>query len=427
MILIALCIHVGCNNGSLPPIPAIVEGDSMAPTVCGAHLRVACEECLNEFKTEFVADVTQTVTCPNCGFGELKTGDATTVEPQSVKLQPYAGFPRRWDVVGFRLPNETGKDTGIKRIVGLPGDSIQIRQGDLYLRDKVLRKSWSLQKQVRIPVFDSKFNAVTPFDNRSRFRGRGPESGWSTRDDSVRFAKASVEDVDWFDFLNWRSCKHNGARNDEFPIEDIYGFNQQTVRELNSVDDIFVELETEFENDSTFVFAFQRGKAEFVFEITKTETQFEFKWRGSTQRKPLVFKPVVLFEYPEGLIEFSSFDRTLSLRINGATVFELREDEATEQVAELSVFEPKILVPFRLGGESGMFRVNRIRIWRDLYYLPAPAGFAAKENLKLDAGPNEYIVLGDNCPKSLDSRTWEKAGIALSDIIGKLIFEESAD
>lgn len=53
----------------------------------------------------------------------------------------FASQPKRGDIVVFRPPNRIG-DYYIKRLVGLPGDKIQMRGGTLYINDEAVPRQF---------------------------------------------------------------------------------------------------------------------------------------------------------------------------------------------------------------------------------------------------------------------------------------------
>ena len=59
--------------------------------------------------------------------------------------------PLRWEVLVFHSPNELGTPF-IKRIVGLPGEAVQIKDGDIYINGALSPKPESLLRQTRVPI-----------------------------------------------------------------------------------------------------------------------------------------------------------------------------------------------------------------------------------------------------------------------------------
>jgi len=71
----------------------------------------------------------------------LQVGDRVLVN----KLAYRFGDPKRGDIVVFEAPPGEGSATVhdlIKRVVGLPGEKIEGRDGDIYVDDRRLEESW---------------------------------------------------------------------------------------------------------------------------------------------------------------------------------------------------------------------------------------------------------------------------------------------
>ncbi|MEQ8209345.1 MAG: signal peptidase I [Lacipirellulaceae bacterium] len=84
--------------------------------------------------------------------------------------------PERWDVVVFKYPGNAGMNY-IKRLVGLPGERLQVYQGDLFARPldgsaeyKIQRKPPSKVLAMLQPVHDTDFESSTAY-----------EAGWPLR------------------------------------------------------------------------------------------------------------------------------------------------------------------------------------------------------------------------------------------------------
>ncbi len=70
--------------------------------------------------------------------------------PFSIKIIPNRIFfsqPKRGDVIVFKTPSDNRTDY-IKRLIGIPGDTIQFKDSDLYLNNKKLNKDFIKKTEV---------------------------------------------------------------------------------------------------------------------------------------------------------------------------------------------------------------------------------------------------------------------------------------
>ena len=152
----------------------VIPTGSMATTLMGQHKDFECEKCgyryrvsasveegdlalslrqaINDPNTsqkqrERLVDqlnhlMVHTGVCPNCHF-EMNLRDANGKVTQYPSYRgdrilvtkfPYQfAEPERFDIIVFRYP-EAASINYIKRLVGLPGESVQIRYGDIYVK-----------------------------------------------------------------------------------------------------------------------------------------------------------------------------------------------------------------------------------------------------------------------------------------------------
>src|SRR5262249_38742568 len=174
--------------------PFGVPTGSMAQTLAGNHKACACPRCgapVHVGSTGSNGDVQAglkactTAFCPNCYQANLgldkrpeTIGDRLLVDKNIFEMRP----PRRWEVAVFRSPSDLTKPY-VKRVVAMPSERIQVRDGDVYINDELARKTLDECRSVRVPVFDNNFQ---PMGQGWKDRWRIGPPGYSGLDKSLR-------------------------------------------------------------------------------------------------------------------------------------------------------------------------------------------------------------------------------------------------
>ena len=160
----------------------VIPTGSMAPTLMGKHKDMECPMCHYRYQvsaSDRQDHDTRTrgggqiyhATCPMCRF----TADLTPNNPQDQPYPTYDGDrilvakfpyefadPKRWDVIVFKYPGDATMNY-IKRLVGLPGETISIHDGDLWIHKpdqpeghfEIARKPPEKMLAMLQPVYDN--------------------------------------------------------------------------------------------------------------------------------------------------------------------------------------------------------------------------------------------------------------------------------
>ncbi len=133
---------------------------SMAPLLLGVHRQCNCPKC--GFPVVVGAPTNTSpanhydVKCPNCGQGDLGL-DKQPDKPGQRLLVDKSAFewrtPRRWEVIVFRGPDEKATPF-VKRVVGLPGETVQIREGRVLIDGEIATIPSEVLKQTRVFIDD---------------------------------------------------------------------------------------------------------------------------------------------------------------------------------------------------------------------------------------------------------------------------------
>lgn len=412
----------------------VVPSGSMAGTLLGIHRAVECRACGYRFTCGsgaidgFPVAEARAV-CPNCDFSENPlgsltdiAGDRLLVAKQAFRFRP----PRRWEVAVFRRPDVANK-VFVKRIAGLPGESIQIRDGDVYAGGEVQRKSLAEQRAVAIVVHDSQF-PPSDIETAERWRGDASESLWRREhtgyfhpaEPAPRAVAPTDPDqlpVDWLTYRHLRRIPGQREGFAEAPIEDDYGYNQtRPIEEPAEVVDLMLSCRIRaFGRGNLLLFATD-GREQFVVRIDPHGRQIALEHNGVqvAARVHDADAPQALFA-GESLIELSLFDRQLLLALDGQLAL------PPYQIEPSDLPRAPTARPLAIGTRGLGLDVRALRVLRDTYYTH-PRGIYSRWALEkpYQLAKDEYLMLGDNSPLSEDSRFWPAGpAVRASLLVGK--------
>jgi signal peptidase I len=409
--------------------PYEVPTGSMAPAILGCHRAGRCSRCGAWVVVGRPPDNATPrphayayAACPNCGCNHLELDQAPEAAGDELLVNKTVFMfrrPRRWELIVFRL---FGK-TFVKRVIGLPGEIVEIIAGDVYINHELARKSLDEARAMRILVFD---NTCQPEPDGWRLRwettpgqpGPHPLAGSELHLDGMRRS----DDYEYVTYRQYLLEERKCAA-----IRDEYAYNGADQRAAVPVHDFLLECDVEARDGDGYVaLSLSDGLDTLVAEIpagTATQprplvlrapTRGEGGLARPTQAPGTVYAVAPLTPLPPSKshhLEMAFVDRRLTLAIDGSCPL------APVDLPP-AVRRDEVVRPVTLGARGVRAVVNGFRLYRDVHYTQAGRNAVGGKGVQLSA--DQYFVLGDNSPSSDDSRFWPDGGAVPADsLVGK--------
>lgn len=381
-------------------VPEVVSSGSMAPALFGPHRLAHCAVCGFDFACDADEPAEEPVACPNCGWPhnrlapQVIAGDRLLLDRATLGVRPV----RRWDTMVFRLP-EQAHEYAVKRVVGLPGETIELHDGAVFVDGKIARRTLEQQRAQAVLVHDS---AHWSDDVRLPPRWRGDSGGnWRPaagrgfqRNSNIASTGSATPTADWLTYVHWQRCPRDPATIQEAPIRDDDMYNPSTSRRLNDVADLMLVAELSTVGPGQLLLRVPRGGQHSFEVVMHPETGQIILRQGESDLTRIELGRPILNRLTELIV--TTFDQQVVVAIDSEVVLAWPFERAAGPLRMTAR-------PLAIGASDLKIVVRRISVWRNVYYTtPRLPQDAAPRRLGLE----EFFVLGDNSPVSVDSRTW---------------------
>jgi signal peptidase I len=430
---------------------------------------------IGQLRARLAGKMVTAAKCPNCGHGMRLvqgSGGQMRYDPRypsfsgdRILVNKFAydfSEPKRWDVVVFKYPEEA-KTNYIKRLVGLPGETVSIVGGDIWVArgdepPRIARKPPDTRAAMLQCVHDSRYPSPdlervgwpSCWSDWSRSGRAG--AGWAT-DDAGRSFRGSSPSVDAPVTLRYR---HFFANTDEWEavrrgerlaakahpslVVDFQPYNAIPTRP-HWVGDLAVEAVVETASAAGRI-GFDLVEAGAVHRCTidlATGVAVLEPAAGAAAGPPPQARTRVRGRGSWKIL-FANVDDELSLYVNDRpvafdrpaawtrSVEDVARQRPVEAQAEPGAAGASDLAPVGVTVAGADVTVKQLRVLRDTYYIGVvdvgarPGEILEEDRLEFGLEADQFFVLGDNSAASKDSRLWLEGHHVDRDLlIGKAI------
>jgi signal peptidase I len=428
----------------------IIPTGSMAETLAGAHATNLCPNCGYEYmigpsRTQGNSDqMPSEIQCPNCQWVE----DTSTGKADGVRLNKKAGDrimvhgwpyavggwlgPRRWDVVVFKNPNEPDVNF-IKRLIGLPGETIELINGDVFVKApgqdeaRIAQKTPQAQEALWFHYYDHDYLPLRPAplgyqmpDHKPaiyypHWAQHEPEGHWAGLDARILRFNATTAPREAIVFSSDVEGLRPGV------IGDQYGYNAPRRYDggridQNIVNDLRVGADVKIVDGDGYV-ELELSRYESTFRARlHADGRLTLEWQSSQQADWEPLAEAVQVAPVRGAaprrLALSHADGIVAVELDTRRVMQGDPQRYKLEIVAARRQEARPRRPrVRIAAEQVAAELSHLRIDRDVHYTPVGFSGAGGPGNGVSGNPirlpdDAYFVLGDNSPSSQDSRLW---------------------
>jgi signal peptidase I len=461
----------------------VIPTGAEAPSLLGYHKTVACPQCGWEFDVNSSVEVSEDPrarsqvvqgTCPNCradvDFTALRPPPSPTGGDRILtvrhRLDGILRQPQRFDSMTFHYPDR-GRNSPdlmyVKRLMGLPGETIGIHGGDLYVttalthndqvdpenrrtlthsddeeaqklfqagKFEIVRKPPELILAVRRLVYDVDHPAADLAGDPPRWLA---DEGLKPDDDKQprSFQSQANAETAWLTYRHLLRGRDQPQLITDFESYNSYSdaggvFADSRRRRLGGdwVGDLLLECEV----------VVDKSEGELLLELGRGPERFQARWDLATgvctllriaegREQQLDRRPTGVNRPGSHRLRFANVDQRLTVWVGDELPFDsgVAYDAATNAGPTAEDLQPA-----RVGAKGASIRVQHLQLWRDVYYTGEPGRpdtvgvmedddwsdptkWAPLRDRRLRTffvQPGHYFFLGDNSSASSDSRYW---------------------
>ena len=336
--------------------------------------------------------------------GDVYRIESTSMEP-TLRAGEYVfvrhGVPdslHRYDVLALRSPGE--QRSVVKRVVGLPAESVDLRGGDLYVGGHPLPPHED--RPAPILLFDSEQHDLEAFFLHG-----------TTRLDPWR----ELGDASWrLDASDVAPATDAGLMCTREPIQDGHSSaSGGQVAGTLAVDDVAFEGELRWlagDGRLRVRLGASWDTYQFVLDVNaQGGSRARLSARGEREELVLADVSIEIETNTWYAVGFRLLDGHAIVEFDRALLFSepLPPKREVDPTAERTPPGGRCC----FGGEGVTAEWRALRVLRDLHW---PAG-PGQASVPSELGPDEIFVLGDNAADSRDSRAW--GPVALADVLGR--------